>query len=86
VVIIAGSAVPDAPVGVVEVHEVHEQVARQLSEPQDVDPCGSENPVMSRDLHILVYETAEPVSSQWSDCRAGGRGVRPAGGCLSSDR
>jgi hypothetical protein len=27
------------------------------------DPVGAENPVVSCDLHILVYEAAEPVSS-----------------------
>jgi hypothetical protein len=28
---------------------------------------GAENPVTSGDLHILVYETAEPISSQGPD-------------------
>ena len=30
---------------------------------------GAENPVTSCDLHVLVYEAAEPVSSQWPNCR-----------------
>ena len=33
---------------------------------------GAENPVTSRDLHILVDETAEPVASQRPDDRSGG--------------
>ena len=35
-------------------------------------PVGAENPVTSRDLHILVDETAEPVASQRPDDRSGG--------------
>jgi hypothetical protein len=33
---------------------------------------GAENPVTSRDLHILVDESAEPVASQRQDDRSGG--------------
>ena len=36
-------------------------------------PVGAENPVTSRDLHILVDESAEPVASQRPDDRSGGR-------------
>jgi hypothetical protein len=32
---------------------------------------GAENPVTSCDLHILMYQTTEPVSSQRPDGRAG---------------
>ena len=35
---------------------------------------------MSRDLHVLVYEAAEPISSQWPNGRGESGGVRPAGG------
>jgi hypothetical protein len=35
---------------------------------------GAENSVTSRDLQILVYETAESISSQRPDGCAGGRG------------
>jgi hypothetical protein len=30
---------------------------------QTLDPVGAENPVTSRDLHVLVDEPTEPVSS-----------------------
>ena len=50
-----------------------------------VTPVGAENPVTSCDLHILVYETAEPVSSQRPDDRGGGPGSA-AGGRLLSER
>ena len=33
--------------------------------------CGAENSVTSCNLHVLVYEAVEPVSSQRSDCCAG---------------
>ena len=46
---------------------------------------GAENPVTSRDLHILVYEAAEAVSSQLADCRAG-RWGSAGGGWLLSER
>jgi molybdopterin-biosynthesis enzyme MoeA-like protein len=36
----------------------------------DADPVGAENPVTSCDLHILVYEAAEPVSSQLANWAA----------------
>jgi hypothetical protein len=32
---------------------------------------GAENPVTSCDVHVFVYEAAEPVPSQWPDRRAG---------------
>jgi hypothetical protein len=35
---------------------------------------GAENPVASRDLHILVYEATEAISSQGPDGRFGARG------------
>jgi hypothetical protein len=43
---------------------------------------GAENPVTSCDVHVLVYQVAEPVSSYGPDGRAGGRGVRPCGRML----
>ena len=43
---------------------------------------GAENPVTSWDLHIFVYETAEPVSSQRPDGRCGGRGSAACGRLL----
>jgi hypothetical protein len=43
---------------------------------------GAENPVTSSDLQVLVNETAEAVSSQWSDGRAGGRGSAACGRVL----
>ena len=39
--------------------------------PVDPEPVGAENPVTSCDLHILMYETTEPVSSQRPGGRAG---------------
>jgi hypothetical protein len=36
------------------------------------DVVGAENPVTSRDLHVLVEEAAEPVSSTDVDGCAGG--------------
>lgn len=39
---------------------------------------GAENPVISWDLHVLVYETAESVSSQWPDGRSEGGGAPAA--------
>ena len=38
--------------------------------------------VTSCDLHVLVNEAAEPVSSQWPDGRAGGRGSAACGRVL----
>jgi len=43
---------------------------------------GAENPVTSCDLQVLVNETAESVSSQWSDGRSGGRGSAACGRML----
>ena len=43
---------------------------------------GAENPVMSCDLHILVEEAAEPVSSERPDGRAGGWGSAACGRAL----
>jgi hypothetical protein len=48
-----------------------------------VGRVGAENPVMSRDLHVLVYEAAESTSSQWMDGRAGARGSATSGRVLS---
>ena len=45
-------------------------------------PMGAENPVTSCDLQVLVNETAESVSSQWSDGRSGGRGSAACGRML----
>jgi hypothetical protein len=36
-------------------------------------PVGAENSVTSRDLHVFVYEAAEPISSQRPNGRLGGR-------------
>jgi hypothetical protein len=53
--------------------------AARWSPGPDRPPAGAENLVMSCDLHVLVYEAAESVASQWPNGRAGG--VRPAGRC-----
>jgi len=45
-------------------------------------PVGAEYSVTSCDLQVLVNETAEAVSSQWSDGRAGGRGSAACGRVL----
>ena len=45
------------------------------------EPVGAENAVMSCDLHILVYQAAESISSQRPDCSSGRWGVAPVGGC-----
>ena len=45
-------------------------------------PVGAGNFVTSRHLQILMDETAEAVSSQWSDGRAGGRGSAACGRVL----
>ena len=37
-----------------------------------VAPVGAENRVMLCDLHVLVEEAAEPVSSEYADGRPGG--------------
>jgi len=44
------------------------------------DLVGAENPVTACDLHVLVDEAAEPVSSQRPDGCSGERGVAPVGG------
>ena len=41
---------------------------------QEAKGVGAENPVTSCDVHVLIYESAESVSSQRPDCRAGGWG------------
>ena len=43
---------------------------------------GAENSVTSRDLHVLVYQAAEAVSSQWPDDLVGGRGSVACGRVL----
>ena len=45
-------------------------------------PVGADNPVRSCDLHVLVNEAAESVSSQWSNGRAGVRGSVACGRVL----
>ena len=45
-------------------------------------PVGVENPVTSCDLHVLVYEAAEPAPSQRPDSRCGGRGSGACGRTL----
>ena len=54
-----------------------------LGQTVSVGRVGAENTVMSCDLHVLVYETAEPVSSQRPDGRCGGRGSSVGGRLLS---
>ena len=49
---------------------------------QGQGPVGAENSVKSCDLHVLVYETAEPVSSQRPDGRCAGRGSVAGGRVL----
>jgi hypothetical protein len=44
---------------------------------------GAENSVTSRDRQVLVNETAEAISSQRSDRRAGGRGSAACGRVLT---
>jgi hypothetical protein len=48
----------------------------------DRGPVGAENSVTSSDLQILMYESAEAVSSRGSDGRAGGRGSAACGRVL----
>jgi hypothetical protein len=36
--------------------------------------CGCREPCTSCDVHLLVYQAAEPISSQWPNRRSGGRG------------
>ena len=43
---------------------------------------GAENAVMSCDLHILVYQAAESISSQRPDCSSGRRGSGACGRLL----
>ena len=43
---------------------------------------GAENAVTSRDLHVLVHETAEAVPSEGMDGRAGGWGSAAGGRVL----
>ena len=50
-----------------------------LGQTVSVSRVGAENTVMSCDLHVLVYETAEPVSSQRPDV-AKGKGRSVSGG------
>jgi hypothetical protein len=46
------------------------------------DVVGAENPVTSCDLHVLVYEAAEAISSQWPNGRSGARGSATGGRVL----
>jgi hypothetical protein len=57
---------------------VENRPARQVKLRNTSDPVGAENPVTSCDLHVLVYEAAEPVSLQRPD---GCSGVRGSGAC-----
>ena len=43
---------------------------------------GAENPVTSCDLPVHVYETAESISSQWSECSSGPWGSGACGRLL----
>ena len=47
---------------------------------------GAENPVISCDLHVLVYEAAESVSSQRLDCCSGPWGSSGACGWVLMQR
>jgi hypothetical protein len=44
---------------------------------------GADNSVTSCDLHVLVYEAAESISSQLLDGRSGGRGSAACGRLLT---
>ena len=44
---------------------------------------GAENPVMSCDLDVLVYEAAESISSQRAECRSGRWGSGACGRLLT---
>ena len=48
----------------------------------EVERVSAENAVTSHHLQILVQKAAEPVSSQWPDGRAGGRGSAACGRVL----
>jgi transposase len=48
-----------------------------------LQPVGAENPATSCDLHVLMYKTVEPVSSQRPDGRAGARGSVACGRALT---
>jgi len=48
----------------------------------DPDPVGAENAVMSCDLHILVYQAAESISSQRPEWRSGRWGSGACGRLL----
>jgi hypothetical protein len=51
---------------------------RSQLDPRDrLTPVGAENPVISRDLHVLVDEAAEPVSR---DCGSNGTSLCQAAG------
>ena len=45
-----------------------------------VEGVGAENAVTSCDLHVLLYETTEPVSSQGPEAAQERVGLGPAGG------
>ena len=48
-----------------------------------ITPVGAENSIRSCDLHILVYEATEPVSSQRPKNRCGWRGSVGGGRVLT---
>ena len=48
----------------------------------DRQPVSAENPVTSCDVHVLVYQAAEPVPSYWPGDPAGGRGSAAGGRVL----
>ena len=46
-------------------------------------PVGADNSVTSCDVHILVHEAAEPISSERPNNRFGGRGSAAGGRVLT---
>jgi uncharacterized protein YndB with AHSA1/START domain len=68
-----GEALPPSERGMPDGHPVRTEVTVEFI---DLDGVGAENPVTSRDVHVLVEEAAEPLSSEHVNGRAGGsRGV-----------
>ena len=53
-----------------------------MTQPATRGGVGAENPVTSCDLHVLVYEAAEPASSQRPNGRFGERGSGACGRTL----
>ena len=56
------------------------RVRTTIPEPAEQQVVGAENPVTSCDLHVLVDEAAEPVSSERRTVAPEGGGVPPRAG------